>query len=270
MVQRYVANPYLVAGRKFDMRIYALVTSYSPLTVWLYRSGFCRFSSQRYSSAAADLENSFMHLTNVVRRRMHAGARLPAHVCSSLSPSPSPSPSPSSSPSPQAIQKKAADYDSENGGKWDCRHLKLHLMSRYGIAMVDRLFYEIQMIVLRSLFRYMRDHPPPRPPPPSAPSSSPPTTTTITTDSVARQPPFHHYHHRLLSVQQVMIQDKHCFELYGYDILFDDTFKPWLVEVNASPSLSANTPDDYAMKVAMLHSMLDISKDFISDKSIKT
>ena len=57
-------------------------------------------------------------------------------------------------PNPQAIQKKAADYDSENGGKWDCRHLKLHLMSRYGIAMVDCLFYEIQMIVLRSLFRY--------------------------------------------------------------------------------------------------------------------
>ena len=49
IVQRYIHNPYLVGGKKFDMRIYALVTSYAPLTVWLYRSGFCRFTNTRYS-----------------------------------------------------------------------------------------------------------------------------------------------------------------------------------------------------------------------------
>ena len=58
-----------------------------------------------------------------------------------------------------------------------------------------------------------------------------------------------------------MINDKHCFEMYGYDIMIDNGLKPWLIEVNASPSLSADTPQDYELKFGLLddvYSVIDV------------
>uniref|UniRef100_A0A5K3F1Q8 Tubulin--tyrosine ligase-like protein 9 n=2 Tax=Mesocestoides corti TaxID=53468 RepID=A0A5K3F1Q8_MESCO len=174
VVSRYIENPYLIGGRKFDLRVYVLVTSFQPLKAWVYRDGFARLSNVGFSMDS--ITDQYVHLTNV------------------------------------AIQKMAPDYDVMKGCKWSICRLRRYLLARHGFERVNRLFHEIDSIFVLSL----------------------------------------------LSVQNIMINDKHCFELYGYDILLDENLKPWLLEVNASPSLTASSNEDYALKVKLLDDTLNV------------
>ncbi len=62
VVQRYLADPYLIGGYKFDIRLYVLVNSFRPLEIFLYRRGLARFGTQKYEGASID--KLFAHLTN--------------------------------------------------------------------------------------------------------------------------------------------------------------------------------------------------------------
>lgn len=174
VVQRYLERPYLIGGKKFDIRVYILVTSYVPLKAWLYRSGFARFSNTRYTLDS--ITDQFVHLTNV------------------------------------AIQKTAPDYDPEKGCKWSLQEFRMYLTAKHGHEAVKHLFQQLDEIFIKSL----------------------------------------------QSVQKLIYNDKHCFELYGFDIMFDETLKPWIIEVNASPSLTASSPTDYNLKIGLLEDMLHI------------
>ena len=64
--------------------------------------------------------------------------------------------------------------------------------------------------------------------------------------------------HSLKAVAPVMVSDRHCYECYGYDIIIDNNLKPWLIEVNASPSLSSTTVADRILKYRLINDVMNI------------
>ncbi|KAI3379555.1 hypothetical protein SNEBB_007801, partial [Seison nebaliae] len=176
VVSRYIDNPFLFGGKKFDLRLYVLVTSFRPLRAFQYNLGFCRFCSMKYVPAAEDSDNMFLHLTNV------------------------------------AIQKHGDEYNCEHGNKWSVENLRLYLLGTHGEKKTKELFDQMSAIMIHSL------------------------------RSVAKQ----------------MQSDRHCFELYGYDIIIDSKLKPWLVEINASPSMSATTTSDRLLKSRLIRDTINV------------
>ena len=49
-----------------------------------------------------------------------------------------------------------------------------------------------------------------------------------------------------------------CFELFGVDVLLDDNLKPWIMEVNLSPSLSTDAPLDLKIKTKLVADIFNI------------
>lgn len=65
IVQKYITNPYLIDGLKFDLRIYVLITSVDPLTIYIYKNGIARFATDLYVPPSnSNLTNMYQHLTN--------------------------------------------------------------------------------------------------------------------------------------------------------------------------------------------------------------
>lgn len=50
VVQKYISDPYLINGSKFDLRLYVLVTSINPMRVYMFDNGLVRFASGMYAT----------------------------------------------------------------------------------------------------------------------------------------------------------------------------------------------------------------------------
>lgn len=65
MAQKYISNPDLIEGHKYDFRIYILIASTDPLIVY-YHDGFLRVSIPIYDKDSKDRNTHFAN-TNLAK-----------------------------------------------------------------------------------------------------------------------------------------------------------------------------------------------------------
>lgn len=132
IVQRYIRNPYTIDGFKWDLRLYVLVTSFSPLEAFIYKEGFARFATHSYSADVDSMLNKFIHLTNSsIQSKQSDGAAPPPDVIKSYS-------------------DRASPMSVDGGTKCSLEHLSSLLQER-GVE-YSALWDEIVVVILRALF----------------------------------------------------------------------------------------------------------------------
>ncbi|KAM8831299.1 putative tubulin polyglutamylase TTLL2 [Spinachia spinachia] len=71
----------------------------------------------------------------------------------------------------------------------------------------------------------------------------------------------------LLAIAPSVPSCPNCMELFGFDILLDGTWKPWLLEVNYSPALTLDCQADVTVKRGVIGDMIDLMNYTLRDRA---
>jgi len=120
IISRYVKNPLLINGLKFDLRLYVMVTSFEPWRVYIYNEGLVRFAVDEYDPKLEPKDAMNAHLTNFSLNKK----------CEKF------------------VNNQDAEQD-DQGHKWSLQALTRHL-EKHGIDM-NLLWARIYDVIIKSL-----------------------------------------------------------------------------------------------------------------------
>jgi len=54
VLQRYIDDPFLVLGHKFDIRLYVVVHTVTPLELYIHKDGLVRYATEKYITGCSE------------------------------------------------------------------------------------------------------------------------------------------------------------------------------------------------------------------------
>ncbi|GLC54097.1 hypothetical protein PLESTB_000823400 [Pleodorina starrii] len=228
VAQAYVSSPLLLDGFKFDLRVYALVASVDPLRIHLYDEGLARLATEPYKAPSpSNLRSTTMHLTNYAVNKAAAG-----FVSADTAPAGGGSKRPMSAVLAQLAAQYGTTQEKLQGAIAD-------VVTKTVMAIQPMLAHTYHTSLSTTTAAAC-------PPPCSYPSLDHVTSAASAASNSCCSDP----------TSPCGCPPSLCFELLGFDILFDTQLQPWLLEVNHSPSFASDSRLDRAVKGEMLARVL--------------
>ncbi|KAG5505903.1 hypothetical protein JIQ42_06697 [Leishmania sp. Namibia] len=194
IVQEYVHRPLLLEGKKFDLRVYVLLTSIRHPSIFLFNDGLVRICTEPYEIPNEEnVKQACKHLTNY------------------------------------AVNKKSSDFVFNT----DVEHMDVGNKRNFGFLnrwladgghSPDLFWDEVGFIVVKTI--------------------------------LAAQPIIAKVYDSCFPTG--FNEGYCCFEVLGFDILIDNKMKPWLIEVNHTPSFATETPLDFDIKSKLISEVWSI------------
>ncbi|CAG9461970.1 unnamed protein product [Pedinophyceae sp. YPF-701] len=241
VAQEYIGNPCLVDGRKFDCRVYCLVLSVDPLELHVYQEGLARIARTPYRvPSRSNIAATTMHLTNWSLNKPGkegadaggGGGEQAAAAGDSASAPGTPPADDIKKPLSEVVASILAGGLHTAGASTSAARVWASIE-----ALIVKTMIAVQPLLAHSYYSSVSQTP-------TASGSATPTPRDSGAGAAAQAAG--------AAALRAMPDRSKCFEVLGFDILLDMNLKPWLVEVNHSPSLSTETPLDRALKLSML------------------
>jgi hypothetical protein len=214
LISRYIDKPHLINKKKYDLRIYVLIVSFSPLRIYLYNNGLTRFATEDYKHG--DYDNVFIHLTNYSINKNNLKYK-PNQNITNYEWHKSKNTMGGEENEENDEYEEECEFE-EDYSKWSLFELR-HYFKKIGKEKImDKIWKQVQDIVIKTVLSVADDY------------------------------------YKEVSLNKI----NSLFELYGFDIMIDEKFKAWLIEVNVNPSLHCSSPLDLNLKTDLIGDILNV------------
>jgi len=200
VVQEYIDKPLLLDDKKFDLRLYVLISNVKPVIAFLNEEGLARFCTEAYQAPTQEnLKNAYMHLTNYSLNKLSQNYKY-TEECVEIN---------------DGSKRTFTSF-------WKS-------IEKAGYSK-DEILTNIKSLVQKLVF--------------------------------ALEPVIQFNYNVAFEGKD----DGMCFHVLGVDVLIDQDLKPWLLEINANPSLNIGHEDSMDPKAKEIISPVD---QFVKEKVIE-